>query len=157
MEKFSAILSSIPLDHFQTLKSLINTLNLSAADFTFLVAIFGLVVSLLAFSRAGSKTGGVGLAAIDAINSRLEKVELSLSDIRNRYANALSLVDQEVKTLEHDVAETKKIIEIVFSKKNGVAETATEYQEYHRAASADKVTVHMRGAPIDVRISKGQD
>ncbi len=154
MEKFASIISSIPLQDFQRY---IVSLNLSPNDYTFLVSIFSLIVALVAFGRAGTSHLNNGFSNNDALQARLDKVELSLADMRNRYANALSHLEMELKSAQHDVAETRKIIEIVFSNKNSTAETAHDYQEYHSTPIQDQESFHARGAPLDVRFSKGQE
>ena len=137
------------------LESYILSLNITPAQITFLVAIVALIMSLFAFGRAGLRNYST-FRGTDATQSRLDKLELSYADLRNRYSTALSHMEQELKSAQHDVAEMKKIMEIVFQKNPGTAEHVKEQR--HRSPTHERISIedngiYTRGAPLDVRFS----
>ena len=154
MDRFSSILATIPFSHFQ---DYIHTFNLSANDYSVMMSIFAAIMGLLAFARAGMNAP-TGFSDVDSLYARLDKAEVTIADFKNRFANALSMLEMELKGSQHDVAEVKKIIEIVFSKRAGTGATAVDYEEYHsRPAGVEDTNLNMRGAPLNVRVSQKQD
>ncbi len=152
MDRFTAILSAIPFNQFQ---EVFRSVNITPESYSVIMGVTAVLISLIAFARAGARSPN-GFSNIDTFQARLDKIELILSESRNKQANALSHLEMEIKASQHDIAEARKIMDIVFSRKASNSGVATDYNDYHQTPNPERLSVNMRGAPINVRVSQGQ-
>ncbi|MCB9029878.1 MAG: hypothetical protein H6619_02420 [Deltaproteobacteria bacterium] len=116
-EVIASVSQKLPLDKLSLSKITaldLTQLNITPLDFTFFVAIFGLLVALLALFRSGNQSV-FNRVHQRGLQNRIDKVELGLADIKTTYTNALKTLEMDVRNIQHDVRELHKAMELILS------------------------------------------
>ncbi|RMD84431.1 MAG: hypothetical protein D6808_07020 [Candidatus Dadabacteria bacterium] len=102
-------------DVIRFLSERLSDLDISQQEYTFIVALFALVFALLAFFRGGSRRDIIGYLKLRDVCSKLERLELHCSDIKNSCAHKLSKLDMEVKSLKNDLISLQNSVKLAQS------------------------------------------
>jgi hypothetical protein len=130
-------------------------LHIPAEYFASVLAGFLIVICFLLLLRV--RAISATLSDLNFIQERFYKIELAISEFKNKTANQFSHADQQNKMLAQDVAQIQKIMEIIFSKEPATPRVASKYEESHRVAgdhSGPRTVVEK--VKSDVRLFKNE-
>jgi len=124
--------------------------NVSPEYYACMVAILLILVCLFMLARTQSVYSAV--PDLHEVFDRLGKIELALSEHRNKTANQTGLLESEIKSVSHDVAQIRKIMDVIFAKAPVAPEHAARYEDSNDfgadlsagSASDQKVTHNVR-------------
>jgi hypothetical protein len=130
-------------------------IHIPAEYFSSIIAAFLIVICFLLLLRV--RAISATLSDLNFIQERFYKLELALSEFKNKTANQFSQADQQTKMLAQDVAQIQKIMEIIFSKEPTTPRMASKYEEVNRVAGdhAGPRTV-VEKVKSDVRLFKNE-